>query len=333
VSGDFRLWGTFSVADHKRRHAFVADVLVYDRLIIPVPAGDDDDRWARNEWDVNRQRRFLDVLRDGDDDRVVEVPWDRAKRDVFKERTTELAAAAAFDVSVIDSVARDNPDTPAQYIARMVLQDYVDAAHDAELLSGVLRGLPRTDVQVVAAYQSWAQLTDERDVEEIDSTGASGADLLGGFVWPFIVPAEQDRSDIDLLKRAVEFANRPEVQAYRLAFHQWRNDVVRGGKTPREAAENLGAQISEYGEWSRKLKVQTATRTACAVVALGATVAGSAVLPFIGVPTLAASLVGAGGAGVGLVDFIASRLFRQGHAGTAANQPGALFWEARTAIR
>jgi hypothetical protein len=332
VSGDFRLWGTFSVADHKRRHAFVADVLVYDRLIVPVPAGDDDERWARNQWDVDLQREVLDVLRDGDDDRVVEVPWDRAKREQFKERTTELAAAAAFDVSVIDSVARDNPDTPAQYVTRMVLQDYMDATHDAQLLSGVLRGLPRTDVQVVAAYPSWTQLRDERDVEEVDRAAVSGVELLGGFVWPFVVPAEQDRSDIDLLKRAVEFASRPEVQAYRLAFHQWRNDVVGGGKTPREAAENLGAQIAEYGEWSRRLKVQTTTRTACAVVTLGASVVGSAVFPFVGVPALTASLVGAGAAGVSLVDFIASRLFRQSHAAKAANQPGALFWEARAAI-
>jgi hypothetical protein len=333
MSGDFQLWGTFSVADHKRRHAFVSDVLVYDRLIVPTPAGDDDERWVRNSWDVDLQRAVLDVLRDGDADRVVEVPWDHRKREQFKERTAELAAAAAFDVSIIDSVARDNPDTPAQYVTRMVLTDYTNAVHDAQLVSGVMRGLPRTDVQVVAAYPSWGRLTQERELEEVESVPAGGVDLLGGFAWPFIVPAEEDRSDIDLLKRAVEFANRPEVQDYRLAFHRWRNEVVRGGKTPIEAAEDLGAQIAEYADWSRKLTVQTATHTACAVIALGAGVAGSAVFPFVGIPALAASLVGAGGAGVGIVDFIASKLYRQSHASKVANHPGALFWEAQRAIR
>jgi hypothetical protein len=332
VPVDFQLWGTFSVADHKRRRAFLADVLVYDRLIIPVPAGDDDGRWTRNEWDVDLQTAVLGVLRDGDADRVIEVPWDRAKREQYKERTAELAAAAAFDVSVIDSVARDNPDTPAQYVTRMVLQDYMDAGHDAQLLSGVLRGLPRLDVQVVAAYPSLARLSEETDIEEVDTAPATGGDLLGGFAWPFVVPAEQDRSDLDVLKRSVEFANRPEVRDYRLAFHQWRNDVVRACNTPAQAAEKLGEQIAAYGEWSRKLKIQTTTQTACAVLAVGAGVAGSAVFPFVGVPALAASLVGGGGAGVGLVDFVAARLFRQRQKAKTADQAGALFWEARKAM-
>jgi hypothetical protein len=30
-------WGTFSVTDHLGRRAFVADVILYDRLVIPVP--------------------------------------------------------------------------------------------------------------------------------------------------------------------------------------------------------------------------------------------------------------------------------------------------------
>src|SRR6476620_877169 len=34
---DSQLWGTFSVADHLRRTPFVADVLLFDRLIVPVP--------------------------------------------------------------------------------------------------------------------------------------------------------------------------------------------------------------------------------------------------------------------------------------------------------
>jgi hypothetical protein len=31
------LWGTFSVKDHLRERAFVAEVLLYDRLVIPRP--------------------------------------------------------------------------------------------------------------------------------------------------------------------------------------------------------------------------------------------------------------------------------------------------------
>jgi len=43
---DPEFWGTFSVADHRRRRAFVADVLLYDRVAIPVPDGADEvERW------------------------------------------------------------------------------------------------------------------------------------------------------------------------------------------------------------------------------------------------------------------------------------------------
>ncbi len=44
--GDVSLWGTFSVVDHLRRRPFVADVLLYDRLVVPVPDGDEEvKRW------------------------------------------------------------------------------------------------------------------------------------------------------------------------------------------------------------------------------------------------------------------------------------------------
>jgi hypothetical protein len=332
VPGNFELWGSFSVADHKRPHAFVADVLVYDRLIVPTPAGDDDDRWARNEWDTKLQATTLDVLRDGDQRRVLAVPWDAAKRALYKERTMELAADAAFDMAIIDPVARDNPNTPAQGLTRLVLKDNMDAERDAQLLSGIMRGLPQIDVQVVAAYPTLSRFSAETGVEEGDATPAKGSDLLGGFAWPFVVPAEEGRSNLDQLKRSVEFANHPEVQSYRQAFHRWRYDIVLDGKSPLQAAEELREQIGAYGEWAHKLRTRNATHTACAVLTVGAGVATSAVLPFVATPTLVGSLIGVGAASAGLVELIAARPFRRRHQTHADVMPGALFWTARQAL-
>jgi hypothetical protein len=47
------VWATYSVRDHLAPKAFVADVMLYDRLVIPVPAENDESHWA--EWDVARQ--------------------------------------------------------------------------------------------------------------------------------------------------------------------------------------------------------------------------------------------------------------------------------------
>ena len=44
-------WGAFSVVDHKDARALAADVLLYDRLVLPTPADWDMERWVRNKWD------------------------------------------------------------------------------------------------------------------------------------------------------------------------------------------------------------------------------------------------------------------------------------------
>ncbi|MEP7107401.1 MAG: hypothetical protein ABI760_05450 [Ferruginibacter sp.] len=39
-------WGTFSVMDHQRPGAFVSEILLYDRLVNPVPS----DKGERKRW-------------------------------------------------------------------------------------------------------------------------------------------------------------------------------------------------------------------------------------------------------------------------------------------
>ena len=52
----FETWGTFSVADHLEEKAFVADVLLYDRLVLPVPDSKERERWET----LGRQPEVLD---------------------------------------------------------------------------------------------------------------------------------------------------------------------------------------------------------------------------------------------------------------------------------
>jgi hypothetical protein len=56
-----RLWGCYSVADHLAPRAFVADLLLYDRLLIPTPAPETLDR-SEERWDPGRQARLLEIL-------------------------------------------------------------------------------------------------------------------------------------------------------------------------------------------------------------------------------------------------------------------------------
>src|SRR5262245_17932206 len=77
------IWGTFSVKDHCRPNAFVREVLLFDRLVLPVPIDDQERaRWRRpNENDPretwNPER--LDALRQilGSQDLVAQPPPER----------------------------------------------------------------------------------------------------------------------------------------------------------------------------------------------------------------------------------------------------------------
>src|SRR5262245_7830144 len=89
-----QVWGTFSVRDHCDPHAFVAEVMLYDRLVIPTPPNDQErERWRHNGWDPDRQRRLLEIL----GPRAYVVNWDEGKQQRWKARYeagTEIAQAA-----------------------------------------------------------------------------------------------------------------------------------------------------------------------------------------------------------------------------------------------
>ena len=59
------MWGTFSVDDHLRRRAFVAEMVLYDRLVVPVPPTDDGEElraWRDRGWEPERAKETVDLL-------------------------------------------------------------------------------------------------------------------------------------------------------------------------------------------------------------------------------------------------------------------------------
>jgi hypothetical protein len=66
-----QIWATYSVKDHLQPKAFIADVMLYDRLFIPVPAKDHLERGK--DWNVERQAELLNIL----GERAEAVVWDQ----------------------------------------------------------------------------------------------------------------------------------------------------------------------------------------------------------------------------------------------------------------
>lgn len=60
------VWGTFAVSDHCAARAFVADAMLYDRLVLPVPPANDKsewERWTAKGWNPQRQQTLIEILR------------------------------------------------------------------------------------------------------------------------------------------------------------------------------------------------------------------------------------------------------------------------------
>jgi hypothetical protein len=96
------VWGAFAVNDHLRKRAFVADVLLYDRLLVPVPfTAKARAEWRDNGWAPDALDRRLDVIEHHNPDAVLRVPW-------TNKRSTRVRRAWARQVEVDRTRLRGN---------------------------------------------------------------------------------------------------------------------------------------------------------------------------------------------------------------------------------
>ncbi|HEY7335287.1 MAG TPA: hypothetical protein VH639_10405 [Bryobacteraceae bacterium] len=72
--------GAFSVIDHRDAAALAADVLLYHRLLIPVPPDEvERQRWRQEKWDPDLQERRLKLL----GDLAKPVEWNDSRQQTY----------------------------------------------------------------------------------------------------------------------------------------------------------------------------------------------------------------------------------------------------------
>lgn len=64
-------WGIFSSAVFSDPGKLAADVLLYDRLVLPVPTDDDRERWHKKGWRPDDIAGYLKDL----DTMAIDVEW------------------------------------------------------------------------------------------------------------------------------------------------------------------------------------------------------------------------------------------------------------------
>lgn len=287
MNEDWELWGTFSVKDHLRPRAFVGDVLLYDKLVIPTPPtgnAEEFKRWIINGWQPVRQQRLLDLF---DKKQLVLVPWNEYHRRNYEEifdqasagieqRTRyrqEIAQQTHADVELIQMERREHHqqqgktfdaefDTKEYMITRSWLRDWSNAINNNNLI----RSVPGVDVSVIPAYGSYVTFQRENNVRTVQPHLMAEAELLGAFGWKFFVPDDTTIPPRELLRRAIELANREETKVYRKAFHYWRRSIILGLSTPGEAAKFMEDAMAEYEAAVKTSKFQMRQRWAYAIM-------------------------------------------------------------------
>jgi hypothetical protein len=248
-------WGAFAVVDHKNARKLAADVLLYDRLVLPTPANWDRERWLKKDWDPEGLERRITQLGD------IAIPalWDLDRQKQWKEKFAAL-----------QEDARDM--NAALHMTRRVLAEHCRDYRP----KGV------TAVEVVAAYQS------EADFNELDSRvhrGAAESELDFLVAQRLAIPNDEDPEKA--LKRALKLRSDSTFNRRRKRFHEWERKILSTGVLPEDAAKELVQLVSEYNDAVRKsthsFRVETVMLVGGLSVASLAAVAGLA-------PTLVAGI-------------------------------------------
>lgn len=237
-------WGSLSVADHNDTASLAVNVLLYDRLVLPVMT-DQPDRnerayWEEREWSPDLQRKRLEQLAE----LAVARPWNQERRAAFTTRLAQLKAER-FDAKHIDSLG----------ITRMILaQEQVK-----EKLPGVQH------VEVIAAYNSGQSLSEDFTLaDDLPGHVATQAVLL---TRRLAVPELKDPEDT--LKVALELSRDAAFREHRRALFEWQALMALRKVPPEAAVDYLCELTDQYNAAVRAATKKVYWRWALAVCGMG----------------------------------------------------------------
>lgn len=231
-------WGTFSVADHLKPRSFVAEVLLYDRLVLPYPPGAEERaRWFEKEWRPDLLDAKLDVL---PEEMVVRVPWNEYVQERYKSRI-DAAKDVSFDGRHI-VVEQGRGD--AFHMTRMVL------AQDCrpQLPKGVTKVWALAAFPSLLAYQEDQASASKSDRQEM---------LAMVLRHKFLVPDGKGKSDDELLAQAVKLARRDDFRERRAKFHRWQEDIIDQEIAPADAIAEMEELLKQFETIARKARIDT----------------------------------------------------------------------------
>lgn len=228
----FELWGTFSVRDHVQPWAFVGEVLMYDRLVLPVPPADEPREWGRwrdERWNPDRQQRMLEVL----GELAVPVEWTAERRarwgNEYAASRLALSGQLAAEIHL-----------PYRMTGAVLLDDLPAMAR------GVVATAPFTSIPEAERALGILRLPSGTLLPE----GVLSAVLA----TEFLVPDDPGRSELALLEDAVSVARSVDYRDARRSLYAFQRQFVRDGAT---YLHSMRAAVDEMARRAAALKVAT----------------------------------------------------------------------------
>lgn len=208
-------WGSLSVDDHIDPRGLVANVLLYDRLIIPAitEQADRDERayWIARGWNPDLQAERIAQL----DQLAVARPWDQQRRAMFRSRFEQLRA--------------EQRDVDATDLTRKILAQ-----------EQVLEKPEETRVTVVAAYNSTKSIAQDFLVSAEDHLAAQACLLSRRLAIPDLKNPE------DSLAEAIALSTNSDFRRKRSALFEWQELAVLKHWTPAQAVARLSEMTDDY---------------------------------------------------------------------------------------
>jgi hypothetical protein len=243
----FERWGSLSVADHIDAAALAANVLLYDRVVLPLMAEqpDRDERayWEDRGWNPDLQRKRLDDL----EELAVGRPWDWQRRSEFRNRLAEL-----------NLEARDAQEIGQDLTRRILAQEQV-----REKFPGV------EHVTVIAAYNSLDLARRDFQIEDTADALAAEAVLLAR---KLAVPKLPNPEESLLLAR--DLSRDPAFRKKRANLFEWQQVVARQKIPPEAVVARLSAMTDEYNDAVLQATKQVYWKFAFTVFGIGLGLAG-----------------------------------------------------------
>ena len=277
-------WGAFSVIDHTNPSRMAADVLLYDRLVFPIPPKASEKDWDKKQWNPARRAKQLGDLAIRENwTEEHHRDWQRIFEKITEDANHEVEADLRYEAT------------------RQVL---AQGKWNYEKPPGVDK------IFVYSAYQSEGETKFSNFSAEglVDPPPLSQetTKLQGLIAARILVPDERDGEES--LKRALDLAHKPAFIEARRDFFDWQYDVLSGDMPAELAVDRLERTIKRYNSFvessDRSCRVETIVTIT--VVAASLAVATASVVPGVFAPLAAFGLAGEqivtlGGAGIGAV--------------------------------